>query len=220
MTEKQYRTFEFKILKADSDAKVGYLEGYASTFGNVDQGLDVVDRGAFTKTIKDNKGVFPILIDHDPGQPWGWNLRASEDDRGLKVAGEVQLITPEQQNRYALAKRAQELGKAMGLSIGYSTIKADNDFDQPQVRHLKELKLWEYSQVTFPMNTEASLTGVKGLKPFGELFARLQKQGYDEEELFSALVGLLGTKADPAANLEVDPEILQSMDALIGKFRG
>jgi hypothetical protein len=31
------------------------------------------------------------------------------------------------------------------------------------VRHLTELKLWEISAVTFPMNESAVVTGVKGL---------------------------------------------------------
>jgi HK97 family phage prohead protease len=217
---REYKVFEFKVTKAESNSKIGYIEGYASTFGNVDLGQDVVDRGAFVKTIKDNKGVFPILIDHDPSKPFGWNLDASEDNYGLKVKGEVNLITEEQQNRYQLAKRAQELGTKMGLSIGYSTIKWENDHDRPEVRHLKELKLWEYSQVTFPMNPAATITQAKAAQ-WTNLFARLQDHGYDEEKLVTALAKL-GTDLAllPAAKKETDPEIIQSVDKLTEMLRG
>lgn len=218
---KLFQSFEFKVGKTESHDGVGYIEGYASTFGNVDLGLDVVDRGAFSKTIKDNKGKFPILIDHDPGKPFGWNLEASEDDYGLKVKGEVQLITEEQKNRYQLAKRASELDTKMGLSIGYGTIKAEPDKKAPQIRRLKELKLYEYSFVTFPMNPEASTTRIKSAEGWIALFERLQKHGYDEEKLVTALARL-GTDLAllPAAKPETDPEIIQSVDNLIKRLRG
>lgn len=216
---KKFMAFEFKLSKAESHGETGFIEGYASTFGNVDLGLDVVDRGAFSKTIKDKNGVFPILIDHDPGRPFGWNLNAMEDDYGLRVKGEVNLITEEQKNRYQLAKRALELGTKSGLSIGYSTIKSEPDPDQPQVRHLKELKLWEYSHVTFPMNTQASVTGAK-FQDIVALFDRLQNGGYDLSVLTSALAKAGVDLSDPqAANLETDPEILQSVDKLILSMR-
>lgn len=218
--KKEYKVFEFKVSKAEDASGVGTIEGYASTFGNVDLGYDVVDRGAFAKTIADKKGKFPILLDHDPSKPIGWNIDAVEDAYGLKVVGEIQLITEEARNRYALAKRAQQLNTKMGLSIGYSTIKWDADFDQPNVRHLKELKLWEYSIVTFPMNEEASITGAKSRDVLA-LFARLQKRGYDLDKLETALVQLFPDQdRKQAAEPEADPEFLQSVDNLTRSMRG
>lgn len=224
---KNFMAFEFKVHKAESNGDVGYIEGYASTFGNVDQGLDVVDRGAFSKTIKDKNGVFPILIDHDPSKPFGWNLSASEDDYGLKVKGEVNLITEEQKNRYALSKRALDLGTKCGLSIGYSTIKSEPDTEQPQVRHLKELKLWEYSHVTFPMNTMASVTAAKfahlgndKLEKLLALFETLQKSDYDLDGLKKALETLGNDHSkSPAAKTQTDPALLQSVDNMIRTLR-
>jgi phage head maturation protease len=45
------------------------------------------------------------------------------------------------------------------MSIGYKTVKAD--FDQKGFRHLKELRLFEGSLVTLPMNDQAVVTAVK-----------------------------------------------------------
>jgi phage head maturation protease len=47
-----------------------------------------------------------------------------------------------------------------GLSIGYDTIQATYEGD---VRHLTELRLWEISCVTFPMNESAQVSGVKAM---------------------------------------------------------
>lgn len=220
--KKEYLAFEFKVDQADTEGDVGFIEGYASTFGNVDLGFDMVERGAFRKTIKDKKGKFPILLDHDMTKQIGWNIEAEEDDHGLKVKGEIQLITEEAKNRYALAKRALELKTKMGLSIGYSTVKwevvKDQDQMKPTVRKLKEIKLYEYSLVTFPMNESAAISGAKA-EDLTALFALLQKGGYDLNKLKLALAKLEETPADRAADHKVDPELLQSMERTIQILR-
>ena len=72
MTPKvETKSFELEIKDADSN---GMIRGFASTFGNVDLGMDVVDKGAFKKAIKESKGLWPILADHDPTKQIGWNL--------------------------------------------------------------------------------------------------------------------------------------------------
>jgi len=63
MKTMQFKTFPLEIKDVDTQ---GTIRGYASTFGNVDLGLDIVDKGAFKKSLKENSGVFPILADHSP----------------------------------------------------------------------------------------------------------------------------------------------------------
>lgn len=159
----QSKAFEFKVEDAEisGTSTKGMIRGFASTFGNIDLGDDVVEKGAFAQTIKQNKGKFPILADHNPSKQIGWNLRAEETDEGLLVEGEIDLENPDGRSKYNLARRAVEIGAKMGLSIGYTVIKAVPDKERPRVRRLKELKLFEYSIVTFPMNTEAMVSDVK-----------------------------------------------------------
>jgi HK97 family phage prohead protease len=208
-------TFKFKVDKAENEDNIGYIDGYASTFGNVDLGDDIVERGAFAKTIKDKNGIFPILLDHDSRKQIGWNVQASEDERGLKVRGKVNLITEEAKNRYELAKQANELNTQMGLSIGYRTIKWEGDSQDQNIRRLKELKLFEYSFVTFPMNEMAGITAAK-FQNVSALFDRLQKGGYDLNKLEEALkkAGVDLSRPSAAKN-EIDPAIVQSVDKLI-----
>ncbi len=153
----EFKTFEFKI--QDADPAKGIIRGYASTFGNIDFGDDVIDAGAFKKTIQESKGLIPILADHDPTKQIGWNLRAEEMKDGLFVEGKIDVENNAlARERYSLAKQALEIGASSGLSIGYGTVKAVADKERPSVRRLKEVKLYEYSFVTFPMNNLAMVT--------------------------------------------------------------
>lgn len=150
------KEFEFKLDDISDD---GAFEGYASTFGNVDSYGDIVERGAFKKTIKESKGQVPILWQHDAYEPIGVSLEMEEDDNGLHTRGQLVLEVER-----AAAARALMKAKALkGLSIGYSAVKfVINTDKQSEVRrHLKELKLWEYSPVTFPANTLATVGSVK-----------------------------------------------------------
>jgi len=209
----EYKTFSFKLDDVDSK---GVIRGYASTFGNVDLGLDIVDKGAFKKTIKENKGIMPILADHNPQSQIGWNMRAEEDDHGLFVEGKIDLNVQLGRERYSLAKSALELGAKMGLSIRYMTIKGEPDAKQPRIRRLKELKLFEYSLVTFPMNTEAMLTAAKSLGDIDKaeyLINEMIKQGINVELLEATLA------AKRAVHKSIDPAFGQSLDRLNEIFK-
>jgi len=211
------KSFELEIKDADSS---GMIRGYASTFGNIDQGLDVVDKGAFKKSIKESKGLFPILADHNPSKQIGWNLRAEEDDKGLYVEGKLDLNVQDAREKYSLAKTAMENGAKMGLSIGYMTIKAEPDRTQTSVRRLKELKLFEYSIVTFPMNTSAMITAMKSdfqtmqsIDSLKKLIAELKHNGITHSDL------LLALQDDGAANYKDDPGLAQSLSQLIASMK-
>lgn len=210
--------FEFKGVheeKAGSE-NLGRVEGYASVFNNVDLGLDVVVKGAFKKTLKDNKGKVIILADHDPSKPIGWNTEGVEDEYGLKVKGDLNLDVQLAKERYSLAKQAFKIGAPTGLSIGYTTIKSEPDGENPRIRRLTELKLWEYSFVTFPMNMEAMLTAAKsigGIDKAQFLIQQLKHQGVSLRDFEQAL-------HLEAAAVGEDPVMIgQSLDNLLAKFR-
>lgn len=124
------------------------IEGYASLFGAVDQGGDVVEKGAYARSIKALAGEgrkVKMLWQHDPAQPIGVWDEVREDGRGLWVKG--RLLDATQKGREAIALIGA--GAIDGLSIGYRAVKATKN-DKGQ-RLLKELELWEVSLVTFPM---------------------------------------------------------------------
>jgi HK97 family phage prohead protease len=152
-----------------------------------------VDKGAFKKSIKESKGLWPILADHNPTAQIGWNLRAEEDDKGLFVEGKLDLNVQSAREKYSLAKTAMESGAKMGLSIGYMVIKAEPDREKTIVRRLKELKMYEYSIVTFPMNTAAMITQMKSATSpetqnwLKNHLKQLKQQGITDAEIMMAL---------------------------------
>ena len=134
------------------------IEGYASLFGAVDQGGDVVQSGAYTRSLKslEREGRrVKMLWQHDPAQPIGvWDI-VREDEKGLFVKGRLL-------DSVAKAKEAAvliEAGAIDGLSIGYRTKRASKN--EKGQRLLSELELWEVSLVTFPMLPSARV-GAKG----------------------------------------------------------
>lgn len=146
--------FELKSLSAE-----GSFEGLAAVYGNIDLGGDVIEPGAFAKTLLDKNGEVPILFAHDTHEPIGIG-RLTDTREGLAVTGELVLESPTASKAYALLKK----GVLKGLSIGYDDVKSKV---VDGVRRLSELKLWEVSLVVFPMNPLATVTGVKTVEDVG-----------------------------------------------------
>ncbi|MEO9651612.1 MAG: HK97 family phage prohead protease [Roseobacter sp.] len=132
------------------------ISGYASLFGAVDQGNDVVEAGAYKTSLNalSAKGQrVKMLWQHDPAQPIGIWDEVREDKTGLWVKG--RLLENVEKGREAQA--LIEAGAIDGLSIGYRTLKATKN--SKGQRLLTELELWEVSLVTFPMLPSARITG-------------------------------------------------------------
>lgn len=150
-------------VKAVSES--GEFEGYAAVFDNVDLGGDVIEHGAFKRTIEVNDGKVPILDSHQVHVEIGLTSFLSEDAHGLKfkgqlyIDGDTKMDLPPARAAYIRMKNRAAKDRPMGMSFGYDVIQ--HEF-QGRVRRLKELKLWEVSPVTFPMNPDAGVTRVKG----------------------------------------------------------
>jgi len=152
-------------LKSVQDS--GEFEGYGSVFNIKDSAGDIVQAGAFQKSLNEwrGKGSYPALLwQHDTREPIGVYTEMKEDAHGLYVKGRL-LIEDD-----PLAKRAHahlKAGSISGLSIGYLL----KDFDHDRTKDawiLKEIDLWEVSLVTFPANDEARIAEVKQLLAKGQ----------------------------------------------------
>ncbi len=131
------------------------IAGYASLFGAVDQGNDVVEAGAYAASLAAlgaKGGRVKMLWQHDPTQPIGTWDEVHEDGKGLWVKG--RLLDSVAKGREAMA--LIEAGAIDGLSIGYRTLKASKNTKGQRL--LMELELWEVSLVTFPMLPSARIT--------------------------------------------------------------
>lgn len=154
---------ETKHLNALFDIKEvsdeGTFEGLASVYGVVDEGGDVVEKGAFSRTINARPEV-AILWRHDA--PIGKG-RLEDGPTGLMIKGRLTLAVGQAKEALALMKD----GVVRGLSIGFQSVKAKEEI-RDGIRYLREVKLWEVSLTPFPMNQQALVTAVKERKDFTE----------------------------------------------------
>ena len=137
----------------------GFVEGYASLFGEIDQSRDMVMAGAFAQSLR-LRGLrrIPMLFQHDPSEPVGIWLDLHEDFRGLWARGRLIPEVARGRELFALV----EQGAIDGLSIGYRTVRGRID-PKTRVRRLYQVDLWEVSIVTFPLLAGARVRAVKGV---------------------------------------------------------
>jgi uncharacterized protein len=147
----EHHSFSLKV-KGNGVDDAGRFSGLLASFNTVDMGGDRILPGAFTKTLAGGKS-FPLLWQHNPSQVIG-SFKGTESSAGLQIEGQLILSI----QTAADARELLRHGVLKGLSIGFDPVKADFVGD---VRELSEIRLWEGSIVTFPMNESAMVTGIK-----------------------------------------------------------
>lgn len=135
----------------------GYIKGYASTFGNVDQGDEIMKAGCFDRTCAEHEsaGTMPhMFFNHSSNEPVGdWN-KMKPDQHGLGVEGDQGpwlgkgIPKCEQSNMMMKSKGPK------GLSVGFISRAASVD-QATGIRTHEDVDLKEVSLVAFPMNTQA-----------------------------------------------------------------
>ena len=146
------------------DAGTGTIEGYASTWiRRPDSVGDVVQKGAFAKTLEDRwnggKGI-PLLWSHqmDNLKSFIGKADAEEDEKGLHFI--AQFDDTEE------AQRVRELykdGRLSKFSFAYDTLDQGSVTleDGTKANELRELDLHEISCVCVPANDDAGVVDVK-----------------------------------------------------------
>lgn len=138
----------------DADDKSGIVKGYGSVFGNKDSDGDIITKGAYTKTIKENGDRVRYLYQHNMDWPLGKMLSLYEDEKGLVFEAEIP------QTR--LGKDVMQLIKAGVVTENSVGILPINKAIVNGVREIREVKLFEISAVTLAANDQALILDVKG----------------------------------------------------------
>lgn len=140
---------------SDVDENLGIVKGYGSIFGNVDSDNDIIEKGAYARTIKNNGSRVKYLYQHDITKPIGRMKELFEDEKGLGFVAEIPKTT--------FGIEVLELMKYNVIdenSVGIMPVK--KDYNEDGVRMIKEAKLFEISAVTLASNDEAKILEVKG----------------------------------------------------------
>lgn len=138
--------------------KKGTFQGYASIFDLIDSDGDIIQKGAFERTIQQceqGKKTIYVLWQHQGSEPIGILDHLKEDQIGLFVQGRLLLDVQRGREAYSLLKE-QAL---RGLSIGFVPI--ETDYDAKGTRLIQQVDLLEVSLVTFPSNPLAGVHAIK-----------------------------------------------------------
>lgn len=146
----------------DIDEK-GIVSFYASIFNTTDRVKDIVEPGAYSKTISESFDEIQHYKNHDSTLMPGVITELKEDSIGLLVRSKLILKTQLGLETYEEYKAMAEAKKSMSHSIGYATVREHKDNDGNN--RLKELMLFEVSTLTKrPAHPDAITVDVKSLE--------------------------------------------------------
>ena len=143
----------------------GWIQGYASTFNNVDLQGDVIRPGAFAKTISERvaAGKVKLMVQHMTHAMMATDVigtiaEAREDEKGLWIHADLASTKVAQDVRKLISE-----GHVTGLSVGFWPLDCGEITmeDGKKVLEIKEAKLAEVTVTAFPANEEATILSVK-----------------------------------------------------------
>lgn len=176
----EHKTFPAEVVKADEAQ--GIVETVWAVMGNVDEGLDIIHLGAFTKTFVERGRKVRILDQHQTdsvlrvlGKPLAFRelghdelpdaikARCPEATGGAWARVQFNMQTDNGRNVFHLL----HAGDVDEWSFGYDVLDSDfskvvKDGSEVTVRNLRTLKLWEISPVIWGMNQATMTTNTKG----------------------------------------------------------
>lgn len=167
--------------RATDNGAGGMLEGHASAFGNVDLQGDIIQRGAFAKTISERIPARKIkLMAQHAGTTnsvldvIGTVTEATEDEAGLYIKAD-----------FADTQAAQDVRKLVkgqhvsGLSVGFWVMDGEPLTGDSGGMLIKEAKLEEVTVTAFPANELARITASKSLQEYEKALSEIEQMTDD-----------------------------------------
>ncbi len=149
---------KFAGLRLETVEEDGTFAGYASLFGRIDLGKDIIEQGAFARSLRERgaKNIHAFPARSEPAD------RRVDGDQGGCARPARARPTGQDVGRAREVLSLMRGGALDGLSIGFRTVRARSEAGTG-VRRVLEADLWEISVVTFPMQPEARIHAVKSV---------------------------------------------------------
>lgn len=218
------------------DGKQGRTrKGIAAVFGNIDSYGDRIMPGAFSKTIAEGRSRVKHLWNHSFAHPPIAAIKELREVGRDELPAAVLEYAPEATGGLFVAReyyktdladwvlQAIDTGDINEMSFGFDVVtSAEVTEDEKTIRELKEIKLFDTSDVLWGANAATAAAGAKaGQMPFGAIVCHLQafcgevkagRQSVDElseliDAAFIAVSELKGELAD-----DVAPTVVKSDD--------
>lgn len=157
----------------DMDTNQGIVTGYFAMFGSKDLDGDIIEPGAFSKTIQERgpkgKALIKYLLDHDRNKAVAKIDELYEDSKGLYYEAKV--------GTHTAGKDFLEMVKSGIInqhSFGFVVPKDKSYFDQSRKANvIKEVMMYEGSAIQF-LGANPETTTI-GLKSFEDYLISLEK---------------------------------------------
>jgi len=187
-----------------ADLKKRTLVAYASKFGNVDHGKDIVHRGAFAESIAQRVPQKKVKTLWSHFDLIGHVAHAEEDDFGLLTESKISK-TRQADDTLAMI----DDGTINEMSFGFDILESDitHTEENGKIRNLRKLKLWEVSPVMWGMNEETVIVGLKHMMKSGmtvpaldgliDLVENWKEFTSDQKHEFSALIHSIKSRVPP-----------------------
>ena len=170
----------------DIDVAKGIVTGYFSAFGSKDSDGDIIQKGAYTKSINENFKRIKHLLDHDRTKAVGKIQVLKQDDTGLYYESKAGRHTQGQD----FLKMAED-GIITEHSVGFQTIK-EHQSKEDNANIITETRLLEGSSLqTWGANQFTPITGIKSETDLLALFTTLEKafkNGTYTDECFKNII--------------------------------
>lgn len=198
MKKLEYKSFEVKAenLKYNENTNELEIKAHAAIFDIEDslglsynpetdrwiEAKDVIHKGAFTKTIEERKSRIKFCKNHNLSDPVGIPIDLYEDEVGLFTESKFSAAEKD------LQTKVRE-GIFNEMSIGYVVTKVsfEKKEDGTMLRHIWEMKLYEYSIVTLGRHEGAKVTEMKSEQQMSDMVNLLIKNEKNEEKKFQLL---------------------------------
>lgn len=147
--------FKSVSFKSEVNTSERTFAGYASTWDQ-DLGNDIITKTAFNKTLAERSDRVKILFEHK--HPIGIPIVMTPDSKGLYVEGKISKTWRGDEVLELINDKVVDQ-----MSIGFGIPNGKSAYNDKGMRVISEVKLYEFSPVTFPMNENAFITSVKSV---------------------------------------------------------
>lgn len=161
--------------------------GIAAVFGNVDSYGDITHPGAFAKTLSEGRQRFKHFWNHDSSQPPIAKIIEIKEIGRSELPAEVLEYAPEATGGLLVKREYQDDAVAMRvlkgidaglineMSFAFNIVKADDsEVDGKNIRNLRELALFDTSDVNFGANAATVAKNLFREMPLGAIIQQLQ----------------------------------------------
>lgn len=178
----------------DVDLSKQIVKVAIAAYGNIDAYGDIIEQGAFSKTIQENgpngKGRIRHFKNHDFYMAVGSPVEFYDEDNRLIMVSKLASTTL---GKDTLIEYQEGLIKEH--SIGYGVVKSEDERDEQgkrTVTRLKEIMLWEGSSLTgWGANPNTPFLGVKQLAERMDKLEELLKVGQFSDERYKQMEAAL-----------------------------